>query len=67
MFSTLHERVHRAFRSTNASKALEIESESQGAISRLRSPLLQRVAVSNFRAPKSRQEQFAKIDMTFDL
>jgi len=67
VFSTPHERVHRAIRSTNASKALEIEAESHGAISRLRSPLLQRVAASNFRAPKSRQEQFARIDMRFDL
>ena len=67
MFSTLHERAHDAIRSTNASKALELESESHGAISRLHSLLLQRVAASNFRAPKSRQAHFTKIDTTFDF
>jgi hypothetical protein len=66
MFSTLHERAHGAIRSADTSKALEIKSESHSAISRLRSPLLQRVAAFNFRAPKSRQAHFAKIDLTFD-
>jgi hypothetical protein len=67
MFSTLHERAHGAIHGANASKSLEAERKSHDAISRLRSPLLQRAAASNFRAPKSRQAHLVKIDTTFDF